>query len=122
MASYADHPDARRLYKLALKRRPANWKLPKPPAGIPSMALVMMAQNFPIGCIIRAKNSIGRSGGKCGAMSVASDLYLRKGWTLAFKRLVNNHRVKMLFHSVQMDKERANLAAGFSQRGATTGH
>ena len=89
MASYADHPDARRLYKLALNRRPANWKLPKPPAGHSSMALVMMAVKFPIGCIIRAKNSIGRSGGKCGAMSVASDSicvragpWLSSGWSI----------------------------------------
>ncbi|MFQ5468379.1 MAG: hypothetical protein ACE5DS_09630, partial [Kiloniellaceae bacterium] len=26
MAKYADHPDAKRIYKLALKRRPKNYK------------------------------------------------------------------------------------------------
>ena len=31
MASYADHPDAQRLYKLALRRKPANWRAPKSP-------------------------------------------------------------------------------------------
>ncbi len=31
MAKYADHPDAGRLYKLALKRKPKNWLAPKPP-------------------------------------------------------------------------------------------
>ncbi|MHA1599200.1 MAG: lytic transglycosylase domain-containing protein, partial [Alphaproteobacteria bacterium] len=31
LASYADHPDARRIYKLALKRRPKNYKMPKRP-------------------------------------------------------------------------------------------
>lgn len=30
MAAYADHPDARRVYNLALKRRPANYKKPTP--------------------------------------------------------------------------------------------
>jgi hypothetical protein len=32
MAHYADHPEARRIYKLALKRRPKNYKHPKRPA------------------------------------------------------------------------------------------
>ena len=31
MGHYADHPDARRIYKLALKRRPKNYKRPKAP-------------------------------------------------------------------------------------------
>lgn len=31
MAHYADHPEARRIYKLALKRRPANYKRPRTP-------------------------------------------------------------------------------------------
>ncbi len=31
LAGYADHPDAGRIYKLALKRRPANYKRPRAP-------------------------------------------------------------------------------------------
>ncbi|MCH8155091.1 MAG: hypothetical protein IH786_07480 [Proteobacteria bacterium] len=31
MAHYADHPEAKRIYKLALKRRPKNYKRPKRP-------------------------------------------------------------------------------------------
>ena len=31
MAHYADHPEAKRIYKLALKRRPKNYKHPKRP-------------------------------------------------------------------------------------------
>jgi len=31
LADYADHPDARQIYKLALKRRPANYKMPRAP-------------------------------------------------------------------------------------------
>ncbi len=31
MAAYADHPDAKRIYKLALKRRPKNHKRPRAP-------------------------------------------------------------------------------------------
>lgn len=31
MDNYADHPQAKRIYKLALKRRPANYRRPQPP-------------------------------------------------------------------------------------------
>ena len=37
MQDYADHPEADRAYKLAVKRRPANWKWPRQPAW-PSVA------------------------------------------------------------------------------------
>lgn len=32
MKAYADHPDARRIYKLALRRKPRNYRSPKRPA------------------------------------------------------------------------------------------
>ena len=38
MAKFADHPDATRLYKLALRRKPRNWRAPKPPARVPAQA------------------------------------------------------------------------------------
>ncbi len=34
MDAYADHPDARRVYRLAVKRRPANYKSPKKPVKV----------------------------------------------------------------------------------------
>jgi hypothetical protein len=33
MQKYADHPQAKRIYALALRRRPVNWKLPPKPIG-----------------------------------------------------------------------------------------
>ena len=36
MSAYADHPAAVRIYKLAAKRRPSNWKWPRKPA-VPSV-------------------------------------------------------------------------------------
>ncbi len=34
MQKYADHPGARRVYRLALRRQPPNWRPPKRPVGI----------------------------------------------------------------------------------------
>ena len=33
MRKYADHPQAKRIYSLALRRRPPNWKSPPKPSG-----------------------------------------------------------------------------------------
>ena len=33
MRKYADHPQAKRIYSLALRRRPPNWKTPPKPSG-----------------------------------------------------------------------------------------
>lgn len=38
MRDYADHPEAARIYKLAVKRRPANWKWPRKPS-VPSVRI-----------------------------------------------------------------------------------
>ena len=43
--------------------------------------------------------------------------YLRKGWTLAFKKILRKKRVKYLFHPVQHDQARGRLAAGYFAAG-----
>ncbi len=114
---YADHPDARRLYKLALKRRPKNWKLPKEPVG-------------------RVLNGSGHDGRYLGyavynprkklnwaqrnemhSLQRRMRYYLRKGLTKAFKKLVRHKRTQQLFHPVQLDRAQARLAAGYYAAG-----
>lgn len=34
MAVYGDHPGAQRVYRLAMRRKPGNWRMPKRPIGI----------------------------------------------------------------------------------------
>jgi len=117
MDAYADHPEARRIYNLALKRRPANWKMPKEPAG-------------------QALNGSGHDGRKLSYLvynprkklnrAERQEMrgyerrlryYSRKGWTKAFKKLIAKDRVKQLFHPVQQDKVQARLAAGYYAAG-----
>ena len=117
MASYADHPHARRLYKLALNRRPANWKLPKAPAGhsLNGSGHDGRKISYRVYNPRKKLNRVQRR--EMRGYERRLRFFLRKGWTLAFKRLINNLRVKKLFHPVQMDKMRANLAAGYFAAG-----
>ena len=43
--------------------------------------------------------------------------FLRKGWTLAYKKLLSDKRLLKLFHPYQLDSARARLAAGYFAAG-----
>ncbi len=49
MDQYADHHYARQIYKLALRRKPKNWRAPKPPVATPSAAAARTAMPRPKG-------------------------------------------------------------------------
>jgi len=110
MALYADHPDAPRLYKLALRRKPANWKSPTPPlkgylggsshdvVGImpPRGKKLSRAQRREVRTIKRKVRSL-----------------LRSGWTKAAKNLLASKRTRKLLSDFEMDQAKARLAAGY---------
>jgi soluble lytic murein transglycosylase len=112
MQDYADHPDAGRLYKLALKRRPANWRHPKKP----SVGRI----------VIKSSATKERPPGKKLSRSQRREVrnlkrkvrgLLRRGWTKAVKKLIATKRVNKLFSNFDMDQARARLAAGYFAAG-----
>ncbi len=111
--SYADHPHARRIYKLALKRRPKNWKLPKKPVVIQNSNSFIAKRDLgyavynPRKALKKAERQERRQ------LSRQMRYYSRKGWTKSYKKLVRSKRVKKLFHFVELDRTKANLAAGY---------
>src|SRR3546814_6572846 len=46
MDDYADHPEAKRIYALALKRPPANYRRPQPPVTAGSAAWAGQRANY----------------------------------------------------------------------------
>lgn len=112
MAEYADHPDARRIYKLALRRRPANWRHPrKPVVGTLAIAKPFAKQRPPGKRLSRAQRREVRS------IKRKIRGLLRRGWTKAVKRLIATKRVAKLFSDFDMDQARARLAAGYFAAG-----
>jgi soluble lytic murein transglycosylase-like protein len=114
MAHYADHPEAARLYKLALRRKPARWRAPNRPvrpltleASGASDADLEAQPRAPRKRLSRAqyrksrqfRNRIRRN--------------LNNGWTLAAKNLLANASVKALLSDVEYDRARARLAHGY---------
>ncbi len=114
MALYADHPDAPRLYKLALRRRPANWKLPKPPLKgyLGGTSHDVVGIRPPPG---KKLSSSQRRQVRAFKRKIRS--LLRSGWTKAAKRLLADRQLRRLFSDFEMDQAKARLAAGYFAAG-----
>jgi soluble lytic murein transglycosylase len=113
MEAYADHPDARRLYKLALRRKPSNWRAPNRP--VPGHLRTAAR-------IDRAEKPVNKKLSRAQRRKVNS--YKRqirhnllRGWTKAVKRLIATKDVKRLFSNFDMDQAKARLAAGYFAAG-----
>lgn len=104
MGAYADHPQARRIYKLALKRRPANWKYPAKP-DLPKITYSAhhASKPLPYKKISKAKRREVRQ------LIRQIKRHASRGKTLAAKRLIQSDRVKKLFSEAQYDEVRARL-------------
>lgn len=104
MAEYADHPQSRQIYKLALKRRPGNWKYPEKP-DLPE--ITYSARSGPEALPYRKLTKAQRR----EVRQLRRQIKRHAGWgkTLAAKRLVESSRVKKLFSNAQFDEVRAML-------------
>ena len=113
MAVYADHPDAARLYKLALRRKPKNWRSPKPPARIEVPAMTTE---------VKARKIKGRKLSRANRTKVRNykrhiNRMLRRGHTLAAKRTLQSRGVKRLFSHAEYDQARAKLGQAYFNDG-----
>jgi soluble lytic murein transglycosylase-like protein len=110
MAKYADHPDATRLYKLALRRKPRNWRAPKPPVRVTVQGTVAEAD---IGIRVpgRPRNRAERRRVRDLKRIIRSRL--RRGFTLAVKKLIRTDEVKRLFSRAEYDQAKARLGQGY---------
>lgn len=104
MVKYADHPQSRRIYKLALKRRPSNWKYPdKPDLPKISYGTRHVAKPLPYRKLTKTQRREVRQ------LRRQVKRYAGSGKTLAAKRLIKSHKVKKLFSDAQYDELRAML-------------
>ena len=116
LSKYGDHPEARRIYKLALKRRPRNFKFPNKPVYNIKSAKGMIGGK-------KISRTLYRKGlSRTQRREVLSYIrlikrYSKKGWTLAVKKLVEKKRLKILFTQLQLDRARTRLAAGYFASG-----
>jgi len=112
MAAYADHPSAGTIYKLALRRRPANWKRPAPPDVLPDAGVLQYRPSFQR---IHIPGKSRSSSDKRKARSLRHQIKraLRRGHTLTAKRLITDRNSKRLLSAAEYDEARVGLAKGY---------
>ena len=119
LAKYADHPRARQTYKLALRKKPRNWRAPNRPkrislAGSGHDGAVRRSRSYnPTKRLSRADRK------KLRRTKSRLRWYIRKGWTKAAKNILKTKEVQRLFHPVAYDRERARLGGGYLMAGRT---
>ncbi len=116
LALYNDHPEAARLYKLALRRKPGNWKMPKAPTRITRREkTAQSALKKQLRIPGKRLSSSGRS--KVRNYKRHIRRALRRGFTLVAKRALHSKELKKLFSTAEYDEARAKLGQAYFSAG-----
>jgi soluble lytic murein transglycosylase len=112
---YADHPRARQLYKLALRRKPKRWRAPRSPypwavAGMHGKSLKAMPKP-------PRKRLSKKDRQRATQLKRQVRWHLRKGWTKSVKNTLGTREARRVFSTVDMDWARARLGAGYFAAG-----
>ncbi len=111
MAHYADHPEAKRIYKLALKRRPKNYKYPKRPVvQRSSLAVPPRAGSVPYRSTKRLSKKNRRHAARLKRQIRRNVLHTRLTVT---EKLLAGSAAKRLLDQVERDEGYAKVAAAW---------
>lgn len=113
MAEYYDHPNAARLYKLALRRKPSNWKAPRRPQKNASSAVRAKSTALKI----PSKRLSSGSRSKVRSLKRHIKSALRRGHTLVAKRALTSKSAKTLFSTAEYDVYAAKLGQAYFSAG-----
>jgi soluble lytic murein transglycosylase len=114
MAAYADHPGARRIYQLAMRRKPGNWLSPQPPLGV-SFGPLPPEKNEDVRSIRPFKKRYGTKAQQRHAHYVTRQIkaLVRRGRpTQALNRL-RSKDIQRGFDAVNYDRALAIVARGY---------
>lgn len=125
LADYYDHPDARRLYDLALKRKPKNAKNPQMPsvADIPEVHTTGInvqaydRQAFESKTYVAQKKLSAAEKKEYDKLMGKLDWALRKGTQAEFRKLLAEDKARQLLHPVEYDRQSGRLAQGYYATG-----
>lgn len=115
MAKYADHPGSEQVYKLALRRRPKNYRRP-------------VAPKYDRPAVRRTSSGVYDGRAEYKKLSAWKRRYIRRtqrhvriyvhrGQPTRALKLVNSRKSQRVFDKVSMDESRAHIASGYFHAG-----
>ncbi|MFQ5939523.1 MAG: lytic transglycosylase domain-containing protein [Alphaproteobacteria bacterium] len=115
---YADHPEASRIYRLALKRMPQGAETPeKPVGGLAWRGGGMTTEAAPPARYEPSRRRTAEEHQRAISINATVQDYLGKGWPTGAKRLLEREDVARLFDPVELDELLVEVAAVYSYFG-----
>lgn len=111
LAKYSDHPDASRIYKLALKKRPRKAAYPKRPSARKLSGTGGDVTTRDKKYITPNKSNSARKKAKLYRRKIARNL--RRGILTKSIKILSYKDVKRVINRTERDRLRAEIAAGF---------
>ncbi len=109
LAEYADHPDARRLYRLAMKRRPGGAKRPRQP--IPSSGITLhTGEKEYVPPRIRGRGITRAQRQKLSQMRRDMRWRIRRGWPTGAREILTSKSHLGFASQAQFDEYQARIA------------
>ncbi len=112
MAAYADQPEAGRIYKLALQRKPKDWLAPRRPVSPKAVSGGSWAPRRAT-TAIPSKRLGAADRKKASALKRRIHSRLRNGSTKSAKRLIVAPEAGRLLSQGELDRARAGLGHGY---------
>ncbi len=112
LKKYSDHPQAKRIYKLAIRRMPAGYKSPTKP----SLPLGIEAETIKSGNKNKYKSSKKLSSGqRSEKRKLINGIKSRvnRGWPTGAVQLINQRDVDLLLDQVEIDQQKELIAKGY---------
>jgi soluble lytic murein transglycosylase-like protein len=109
---YADHPDARRIYRLALKRKPSSAASPLRPVSVKSS----LGAETPLDAVYlyQSKKTLKRSERRrVQRLKRRIRGYIRRTYLTKTERLLEQAEVRRLFDRFELDEAYSEVAAGW---------
>jgi soluble lytic murein transglycosylase-like protein len=110
LKSYGDHPGAKRVYRLAVKRRPANYKRPRKPGKV-ALPSYGDADTYKRYKSPRRRSSKLRREVRSYKSKIRHNL--RRGRPTRALHILEQKRVRKVLDTVEKDDMRARIAAGY---------
>jgi len=115
MAKYADHPGAEQVYKLALRRRPKNYRRPVSPRY--DRPTVRRASTDTYSSRTEFKKLSGWKRRYIRRTQRHVRIYVHRGQPTRALTLLNSRKSQRVFDTVSMDESRAHIASGYFHAG-----
>ena len=112
LKKYSDHPQAKRIYKLAIRRMPQGYKSPTKP----STPLGIEAETINIKKQASYKSTLKLSNNQKSEkrkLIIGIKSRVNKGWPTGALQLLNQRDVKLLLDQVEIDQQKELIAKGY---------